>query len=134
AYTETATAGSEGMELAVKEQEVESLLGSVGVRVSAPVRKSSGVFVPQASVELVREFANDPRTIEASILAAEGLSGITATPAVTTSEPDRNYAKLGVGVSALFSKGRSGFVHVDSLQGSDDISDTAVRVGYRMEF
>lgn len=134
AYEETLATTSEGMALRVAKQEADSLLGSAGVKASKPIRSESGtVFVPQASVELGHEFSNDPRNIEATLVAADGLTGI-APSVVRTSDPDRNHVKLGAGVSAVFSKGRSGFVHLESIQGNDQYSDTAVKFGYRMEF
>lgn len=122
-----------GMTLRVKKQEVESMASTVGVRVSSPKRTSKGVFVPQFSVDWGHEFQNDARTIDATIIASDGL-GVDGNPVARTSTPDRDYFRLGAGVSAVFSKGKSGFAYVESLQGSSDIKDTSVKFGYRMEF
>jgi outer membrane autotransporter protein len=66
--------------------------------------------------------------------AAGGINSVTANPNTQTSEIDRNYLKLGLGVSAVFPKGRSGYLLVESLQGNDDLSDTAIKAGFRLEF
>lgn len=134
AYEESLPTTSEGMALRVAKQEADSLLGTVGVKASKPMRTEAGtVFVPQASIEIGHEFSNDPRNIEATLVAADGLTGIDPS-VVRTSDPDRNHAKLGFGVSAVFSKGRSGFVQFETIQGNDQYSDASVRVGYRVEF
>lgn len=134
AYEETLAKTSEGMALRVAKQKVDSLLGTLGIKASKPMRTTSGtVFVPQASIEVGHEFSNDPRNIEATLVAADGLTDIDPS-VVRTSDPDRDHVKLGIGTSAVFSKGRSGFVHVESIQGNDQYSDTAVKFGYRMEF
>lgn len=135
AYTETVDNDiSKGMAVAVKKQNAQSLVGNLGLRVSSAMQTSKGLVIPQASIELAHEFKNDPRDIEARLLAADGLSGVSANPIARTSAPDRTVIKLGLGVSATFSKGQSGFLQVESLQGSKDFKDTALKFGYRMEF
>lgn len=140
-YTETAkdnggssSRDSSGMVISVGDQSIDSLIGTLGIKTSYPISASNGVFVPHASVEFKRQFRNDDRFIEATLPAASGVSGVTATPNTQTSEIDRNYVRLGAGVTAVFPKGRSGFLQVESLQGSDDLSDTAIKAGFRMEF
>ena len=120
------------MALSVEKQSINSLVGVLGIRTSYPISSSSGVFVPQASVELNRQFKKDERFINATLPVATGLG--TDAPSTQTSQLDRTYLKLGLGVSALFPNGHSGFVQVESLQGSDDLSDTAIKAGYKLEF
>ena len=138
AYTETVLdndplgRSSSGMILSVHEQNITSLIGVIGIRTSYPMSASGGVFIPQASLELNRQFKNDAREIEASLPVAEELKADN--PKAETSKLDRNYLKLGLGVSAVFPKGHSGFIQLESLQGSRDFSDTAIKAGYRLEF
>jgi outer membrane autotransporter protein len=123
---------SSGMALAVKDQKATSLVGGLGVRTSYPISSSRGVFVPQASLELNYQLKKDERFIDAALPVALGLGAADAR--AQTSQLDRNYFKLRVGVSAIFPKGHSGFIQLESLQGSDDLSDTAMKAGYRVEF
>ena len=125
---------SRGMALSVQDQSIDSLLGTLGIKTSYPISSSGGVFIPQASIELNHQFRNDDRFIEATLPAAGGINSVTANPNTQTSEIDRNYLKLGLGVSAVFPKGRSGYLLVESLQGNDDLSDTAIKAGFRLEF
>jgi outer membrane autotransporter protein len=104
----------------------------MGIRTSYPISASAGVFIPQASLELNHQFKNNARFIEASLPVAGGVNA--ENPNTQTSNADRNYLKLGLGVSAVFPKGHSGFVQLESLQGSSDFSDTAIKAGYRLEF
>jgi outer membrane autotransporter protein len=138
AYTETALdtdpsgRNSSGMMLSVNKQNITSLIGVMGIRTSYPISASAGVFIPQASLELNHQFKNNARFIEASLPVAGGVNA--ENPNTQTSNADRNYLKLGLGVSAVFPKGHSGFVQLESLQGSSDFSDTAIKAGYRLEF
>lgn len=138
AYTETvldntpSARDSSGMALEVEKQSVDSLVGVLGVRTSYPISASGGVFVPQASLELNRQFRQDARFIDAALPVAVGLN--TPKPSTQTSQLDRTYLKLGLGVSALFPNGHSGFIQIESLQASNDLSDTAIKAGYKLEF
>ena len=138
AYTETvlnqdpSKLDSRGMALFVEKQNVNSLIGVMGIRTSYPISSSGGVFVPQASVELNRQFKEDERFIDALLPVAAGLG--TNDPRTQTSKLDRTYLKLGLGVSALFPNGHSGFVQIESLQANNDFSDTAIKAGYKLEF
>ncbi len=138
AYTETVldnnplNRNSSGMALSVKKQSVESLIGAMGIRTSYPINFSGGVFVPQASLELNRQFRQDERFIDATLPVAINLN--TDDPSTQTSQLDRTYLKLGLGISAIFPNGHSGFIQIESLQGNDDLSDTAIKAGYKLEF
>ncbi len=139
AYEESVRGVSEGMKLRVNEQDIESLMGSVGVKASKPVWGKKGtLYTPHASLEISHEFANDARDIMASLPAADGLrqtDGTAIAPsAVRTNDPDRTHATLGAGVSASWSKGQVGFVNVEVLRGNEQYTDTAVKVGYQMDF
>jgi hypothetical protein len=137
AYTETVLDNnplgrdSRGMALSINKQRGDSLIGVIGIRTSYPMSSSGGVFVPQASVELNRQLKTDERSINAAPLL--GILNIDA-PRAETSELDRTYLKLGLGVSALFPNGHSGFIQIESLQASNDLSDTAIKAGYKLEF
>lgn len=123
---------SRGMILAVGKQSIGSLTGSLGVRASQPISTHKGVVLPQVSAELVHQFKNDARSIDAALPVAENL--VVETPSSLTSATDRTYLRLSAGASVVFPGGHSAFVMMESLQGNNDLSDTAFRLGYRTEF
>ena len=125
---------SRGMAITVEDQGIDSLIGSLGIRASYPISTANGVFVPQASAEAIHQFRYDERLIDASLPAANGVQGIVTNPSTETSELDRNYLKLSLGVSAIFAQGRAGFVQLESLLGSDDFEDNSLKMGLRVEF
>lgn len=133
-YTEETEKLADAMKLSMQEQNITSSVGTIGVRASRAIRTEKAVIVPQASVSLSREFSNDSRAIVATLPAAAGLDLTDPEAVVHTNNPDRNYAKLSAGVSAVLSQGQSAFVQVDSLQGHDYLDDTTFRLGYRIEF
>ena len=134
AYEETVPENALGTKLRVAGQDVDSLLGSVGVKISKPIWMKKGILVtPDASMEIGHEFANDARDITATLPAADGLTGV-GSAVVRTSDPERNQVKLGVGVSARFAKDRFGSLQVNALRGNDQNTDTAIQAGYRMGF
>ena len=123
---------SRAMALIIEKQSVDSLIGVMGIRTSYPISTLGGVFVPQASIELNRQFKWSERSVNAVLPVAKDL-GIKD-PSTKTTELDRAYLKLGLGVSALFPNGHSGFLQIESLQASNNLSDTAIKAGYKLEF
>lgn len=122
--------GALGLNLRVDDFDVESLVGTVGARVSYAVSRNFGVLLPQARAEWHHEFQNDSQTIEARYL--NDPQNILL--AVETDDPDRSYFSLGVGVSGVFANGIQGFVDYEAVIGQDDVEDHLVTAGVRWEF
>ena len=134
AYNESASHPSATASLfTINKQTVDSLTSTVGVRAARTISTSSGVFVPQASIEWKHEF-KDRSTISgtSNYLTDLGLPGSFSEE--NADSPDRNYYNVGVGVSAVFPKGRSGYLNFESRFGDDQIKDNAVKAGFRWEF
>jgi outer membrane autotransporter protein len=78
----------------------------------------------------VHEYLNDQQRI-----GTRFANDINATPFyVATNDPERDYFDLGVGVSAQFAQGRSGFISYTTLLGYQGVSYNAVNAGVRIEF
>ncbi|TVQ91497.1 MAG: autotransporter outer membrane beta-barrel domain-containing protein [Chromatiaceae bacterium] len=116
--------------LAVGSQNNESLTSRVGFVIANAVSAGIGVVVPQLSFDWVHEFSADARNIP--VLWVNDRSGQVWH--LSSSPPDRNYYDIGVGLSAQFAHGRSGFIAFNRLLGYDKLEDYAVTAGFRMEF
>lgn len=128
AFTETEDSNSLGLD--VKEQSLESLQSSLGLRYSFTHSSASGVWVPYVGLEWTHEFRNDSR----SLVAKYTHDPFNNSFAIPTQEPDRDFATVSLGVSAQLQGGLSGFVNLDSVQGLRDTSNTGLTLGLRQEF
>jgi uncharacterized protein with beta-barrel porin domain len=119
-----------GWRLAVDDQEVESLTTALGGQVSYAMSRSWGVLVPQARAEWLHEFDDDNRLITGQFV--EDAGGVKF--GVPTDDPDRNYFTVGLGVSAVFPKGRSAFLFYETTLGLEDLTQHVLSGGVRLEF
>ena len=134
AYNESASHSSANASLfTINKQTVDSLTSTLGVRATRTINTSSGVFVPQASIEWKHEF-KDRSTISgnSNYLSELGLPGGFSEE--NADSFDSNYFNASVGVSAVFPKGRSAYLNFESRFGDDQITDNAVKAGFRWEF
>jgi outer membrane autotransporter protein len=53
---------------------------------------------------------------------------------IPTNDPDRNFFTLGLGVSAVLTKGMSAFITYERVLGLSHVTANAVVGGVRMEF
>lgn len=138
AYTETPSHPSAVTSMfRINQQNIESLSTSLGVRANRTISTSEGVFVPQASLEWKHEF-KDRSVISgtSTYLSGDGASfGLNGNFLEDNADAlDRDYFNVGVGVSAVFPKGRSGYLNLESRFGDDQVTDNAVKLGFRWEF
>ena len=110
-YTET---GALGLNLAVDEQNFDSLQTLLGVQLAYAFSHSYGVFIPQFNVGWHHEILNDSRAINARYIAADDLSS-NPTLTARTDTPDRDYATLGFGFSSVFQGGVQVFFNYQAL-------------------
>jgi outer membrane autotransporter protein len=54
--------------------------------------------------------------------------------AIETDEADKNYFNLGIGLSAVFSQGRSGYLFYETRLDQDDVTLNTINAGLRIEF
>ncbi len=124
--------GDSALELEIKEQDVESLLLSLGGQVSKAFSKDFGIIVPQLRVEYLHEFLDDSRSITARYVHDPFNDGTTLF-SVPTDDPDRNYFSVAAGLSTVFSGGKQAFINYETTVALDDITNHSIIVGFRGE-
>jgi len=119
-----------GWALAVDSQDVESLTTALGGRASYAISTGVGVLLPQVRIEWEHEFKNDSRLLTAQFVNDPLLQPIP----FTTDSPDRNYANLGVSLSATFRHGIAAFIDYQTVLGLANVSWNVFTLGVRGEF
>jgi hypothetical protein len=121
--------GDTGLELAFYDTDENSLQSRLGVTASAAINTNFGVLVPQVNANWVHEFEDDQRTEYFSFAADTANIPFS----YQDEEPDRNFAELGIGLSAVLPNGWVPFVHVQALTGHDYLDSVAGTIGLRIE-
>jgi uncharacterized protein YhjY with autotransporter beta-barrel domain len=122
--------GAPGLNLTYGDQDGESLQLQAGFDVARASSMSWGVLSPYARFVYVNEQKNDQQVFDLRY-SADPL----ATPvAVRSDEPDRNFFRWGVGLSALFANGVSAFMDYDSVLSLDTVDYWEITAGLRYEF
>lgn len=126
-YTET---GAFGLNLAIDEQNFDSLQSLLGLQLAYVFSHSIGTFIPQFNVGWHHEFLNKSRAINARYTADFNDILLTA----LTDSPDRDYATLGFGFSNVFQGGTQIFFNYQALLGYNNINSNGFTGGVRFEF
>lgn len=129
--TETLEAGpGSGLGLQIRSRQLDSLASVLGGKLTYTHSAAWGVLMPHLQLEWEHEFRDDPQAIEARFIHDP-----TATPIVISGdELDTDYFRLGLGMSMVFTGGRSAFFYYERLVGKDRTSQYNVALGLRMEF
>ena len=128
-YTEDDGAG---LELNVDEQTVKSVQGAVAFFGSWALSSKSGVFLPQFTVEYVREFEDEPTIVDAQF--AQDLRGPQAVSfSYETNTPDSDFVNLDVGFSAVLANGILPYVNLRAMFGNDLFDSYSANAGVRFE-
>ena len=107
--------------------QVDSVLGG---KIDYTQSTGWGVVVPHAEAEWQHEFRSNPNAFRAFFV--DDPSG---TPVLVQGVPiDTDFFKLGLGMSFVFPKGRSGFILYDRTIGRSGITEYNLSLGFRMEF
>ena len=114
------------------DQDIESLVTSVGGQVSYAISTPCGVISPYARGTWEHEYLNSARSIRGRLF--EDTSPASDTLVSRTSSPDRNYARVGGGVAAQLPRGFSAFVDYDTLLGLSKVQYHRLSIGGRLEF
>jgi uncharacterized protein YhjY with autotransporter beta-barrel domain len=119
--------GNTGLELRYNNLNQTSVQSSLGVLASVNFPTAYGVMVPQAAVAWVHEYANNARNIDAQLIEAP------ATPSFTFSRerPARDWASIGLGVSAILPNGLRPFVQFATIQGNEHFVSYGGTLGLR---
>lgn len=131
-YEETMLANQPGSGLAmgVESRELDSRTLVLGSRFAYTMSRDWGILTPHMHVEWEHEFKDDPDQITAYFRYDP-----LRTPIQFEGEAlDSNYANIGIGVSALFPRGRSAFLMYEKLLGAEHLSRDTISIGIRMEF
>ena len=106
AYTET---GALFFDLAYQSQDIESLLGEVGVEMSYPFSFSWGVAQPLVRVAWLHEFEDDIQVIRARLIRDPFARNFE----LESERPDTDYLNVALGVSFTLPKSWAAFFQYD---------------------
>jgi len=119
-----------GLALIVEERSLDSFASVIGGKFTRAISTNWGVLTPHFQIEWEHEFNSDP-----GAATARFVNDPTGTEILLTDEPyDADYFRIGLGLSAIMSKGRSAFMYYDRSIGRDGISQDNLALGFRMEF
>lgn len=119
-----------GLGLAVQTHPLKSTASVLGAKLNYASSQSWGVMMPHAEIEWQHEFQDNPDTITAHFLQDP-----TKTPITADGFPvDQDYFRLGLGVSFVFPRGKSGFIYYEKTLGRSGITQDSVALGLRVEF
>ncbi len=131
-YTESASnpggIGS-GSVLTIDKQDVDSITAALGSQVSYAISTRNAVYLLQLSGEWEHEFKDNSRAIAAQFAYDPTRTSFN----ITSDSPDRDYFNLGLGVTAVFADGRSGFFHYESRLGQNNVRQYWINGGIRIE-
>jgi len=119
-----------GLALHINDRSVDNLSSILGGKASWVHSTDWGVVMPSFGLEWQKEYQGDPDTFRAFFI-----SDPTGTPILITGEAlDDSYFRLNLGVSAVWTKGRSGFIQYDRIFSRDGNEQETLSFGGRIEF
>lgn len=125
--------GVPGFPLDYDDQEIHSLVTSVGGEASYAISTPIGVVIPHLRGSYEHEFENDERDIDARLFLNDNPGALDVLTS-RTSSPDRDYGRVGGGVSAQFPGGVAAFVDYEALVGLSDVEYHLFTLGGRIAF
>jgi uncharacterized protein YhjY with autotransporter beta-barrel domain len=131
AYDEILLNGNgSGLGLHISERSLTSVATVIGSKFAYSHSTDWGVLMPHLQIEWEREFKDDPQTIQASFIydPTNTLISVTGDPL------DKSFFRIGLGLSMILSKGRSGFIYYEKMIGRDKLDQDNLSLGLRMEF
>ncbi len=119
-----------GLGLRIENRDVTSLASVLGAKFTYAYSAGWGVLMPHLQLEWEHEFEDDPQAIEARFI-----NDPTGSAMLVSGDPlDTDYFRLGLGLSMVFTGGRSGFFYYERLMGMNGMSQYNLALGFRMEF
>jgi len=122
--------GASGLNLRLDGFDATSVTSTLGGRISRVFNTAKAVITPQLRVEWEHEYDNDATTLAARF-AADPFNTVFG---IETDSPDRDYFRIGLGVSAVFPHGVSAYVNYDTILDKRDWTDHLIDAGVRWEF
>ncbi|MCX7554676.1 autotransporter domain-containing protein [Marinicella sp. S1101] len=127
AFQET---GAGGFNFAFGEQEVTSMVWSVGASVSKAISLKNGIISPQFDFNFSRETENDGGLLEARFIDAPDDEIFF----IGTDEPDRTFGSAGIGLVFIGANGKQAYINYRSIFGLDGFTRGTINIGARFEF
>jgi outer membrane autotransporter protein len=121
--------GDPALAMQVPSQDAESLTTALGVQASYAVSTRWAVLLPTVRGEWQHEFENATRSVSGILVADPG-----TTVSIRTQDPDRDYFRLGAGMSATFRGGIAAFLFYDTVVGRANFTNHGFTGGIRFEF
>jgi outer membrane autotransporter protein len=119
-----------GLGLRIENRDVTSLASVLGAKFTYTYSAGWGVLMPHLQLEWEHEYEDDPQAVEARFI-----NDPTGSAMVVSGDPlDTDYFRLGLGLSMVFTGGRSGFFYYERLAGMNGMSQYNLALGFRMEF
>ncbi len=119
-----------GLALEVDGRKLSSMQGVLGGKLSYVVSTSWGVLMPNVQIEYVKEFEDDSDGLVTRFAFDPTNSSII----IDGDEIDSDFLNIGLGLSAVFANGRSGYLYYEHVAGKDRISQGSLALGVRIEF
>jgi outer membrane autotransporter protein len=127
AFTER---GAGPFNLALRGQQIESLLFEAGLELAWVSSRSWGVLQPVLRASALHEFEDDSREIVAGFAADVG-GNLFRLP---TDRPDRDFFRLGTGLTATLARGRALYLLYETDLEREDLDLYRLSAGLRLEF
>jgi len=118
--------------VAVEQQDLQSLVSSVGGRASYLIDRPWGTLQPQIEFGWLHEFNDDRRLVRGRFL--EGAAVPDNLFQLVTDPVDKDYFRLGLGLSARFNRGPSALIQYRTLFDYRNLEDHAITTELRWEF
>jgi outer membrane lipase/esterase len=125
--------GVPGFPLDYGAQDILSLVSSLGGEATYAISAGFGVIAPHVRLTWEHEFEQDPRSIDARLFLNDDPT-VNDVLVSRTRSPDRDYARLGAGISAQFALGISAFLDYDTVLALSDVEHHRFTAGGRIEF
>ncbi len=133
-YNETASnpgVPGSGSVLHINNQQVYSMTATAGSELSYAISTKRAVYMPSLRIEWEHLLSESRPDIEAQFI--HDPTSTTFSVAVDES-PDTDYFNLGLGISLVTPRGKSGFFYIEERIGQDNTQQTWIKGGIRIEF
>jgi uncharacterized protein with beta-barrel porin domain len=130
--------GADPFNLSIRSQNVKSLTTSFGGQVTYAISTPWGVLSPLVRSEWVHEYEGNSRRVVGSFTTTPATSAAPLVSGtvfeVQTGNPDRDYFRLGGGLSATLKAGISAFVYYEAVLGITNFTSNTFYGGVRFGF
>ena len=122
--------GAGGLDLNIGEQEASSTKSVLGLQYTHSFSLPSVVLVPQAWFEWAHEFEGGDDSVTGTFVYDPNQARFE----VATDAFDTDAFKLGLGVGALFGRGRTAFISYEAALGLHGYREQNINAGVRLDF